>query len=582
MIAYDYISFIVDPVLRHTRRLSPLSTFERPKALYGAIAEFITTTEYGWLAVRSVGASDVVDHQHDAEAGVDTVESETMRDRTEQAATGDDGSLQLPMRVASDVANFGTGVSAGSENGSGQQPGQRVVEGAPPPGPLTRTTTGNLASSVPLAVSSYVDGVRSTAATYGFSGPSTPDTQAASTYSTGSALPEDDGQGMLRRRIVAIQGQDISLIEKAQLIHAIMNDRNCRAPSSQRRPSMPTSTSPLVADRLPGSPSLPSDYLTNAPTASGSSSSADGLRDDDPYGLTVEDLTPTFTATPSNVARQGPNPASQADGENGESQGEDSFVFGCRHYQRKVKLQCSTCHRWYTCRFCHDEREDHFLIRKETEHMLCMLCRCSQPAADECVRCGERMAWYYCDICKLWDDDTEKSIYHCHECGICRVGRGLGKDYFHCKVRRLQSDDLPVINPGHVQLILANVRPKTCGVCMSISIADSHKCIERSTDCDCPICGEYMFTSPETVVFMPCGHSIHHKCYHEHMKSSYRCPICSRSIVNMEAQFRNLDRAIDSQPMPANFRDTKAVVCCNDCCAKSSVPYHWLGLKCAL
>ena len=36
--------------------------------------------------------------------------------------------------------------------------------------------------------------------------------------------------------------------------------------------------------------------------------------------------------------------------------------------------------------------------------------------------------------CKLWDDDPEKKIYHCDDCGICRIGAGLGKDFFHCKV----------------------------------------------------------------------------------------------------------------------------------------------------
>lgn len=50
----------------------------------------------------------------------------------------------------------------------------------------------------------------------------------------------------------------------------------------------------------------------------------------------------------------------------------------------------------------------------------------------------------------------------------------------------------------------------------------------------------------------------------------------------MEMQFRQLDRAIESQPMPGQFRDTKALVYCNDCCAKTSVKYHWLGLKCAV
>jgi hypothetical protein len=66
------------------------------------------------------------------------------------------------------------------------------------------------------------------------------------------------------------------------------------------------------------------------------------------------------------------------------------------------------------------------------------------------------------------------------------------------------------------------------------------------------------------------------------MKSSYKCPICSKSMINMETQFRNLDRAIQNQPMPPQFQDTKAMVSCNDCYAKSAVKYHWLGLKCAI
>lgn len=50
----------------------------------------------------------------------------------------------------------------------------------------------------------------------------------------------------------------------------------------------------------------------------------------------------------------------------------------------------------------------------------------------------------------------------------------------------------------------------------------------------------------------------------------------------MEIQFRALDRAIESQPMPPQFQDTKAVVSCNDCYAKCIVKYHWLGLKCSI
>lgn len=91
-----------------------------------------------------------------------------------------------------------------------------------------------------------------------------------------------------------------------------------------------------------------------------------------------------------------------------------------------------------------------------------------------------------------------------------------------------------------------------------------------------------MFSSPDTVIFMRCGHSIHQKCFSEHSRSSYRCPICSKSVTNMEANFRNLDRTIMSQPMPPELKDTNALIYCNDCHAKSVVPYHWLGLKCEM
>lgn len=118
--------------------------------------------------------------------------------------------------------------------------------------------------------------------------------------------------------------------------------------------------------------------------------------------------------------------------------------------------------------------------------------------------------------------------------------------------------------------------------CISIAVSTTHRCIERSTDCDCPICGDYMFSSPRQVVFMLCGHSIHRKCYEEHMKSSYKCPICNKSVVNMETQFRNYDIAIATQPMPAEYQDARAKIFCNDCSAKSQTAYHWLGLKCGV
>lgn len=148
---------------------------------------------------------------------------------------------------------------------------------------------------------------------------------------------------------------------------------------------------------------------------------------------------------------------------------------GCQHYQRKCKLQAFCCGKIYSCRFCHDEASDHAIVRTDTKNMFCMLCKTLQPAAQVCGGCHQEVARYYCDKCKLWDDDPAKSIYHCDDCGICRQGKGLGDDFFHCE---------------------------KCNICMSISMQDKHRCIERNLESDCPICGEYMFTSTTTVIFM--------------------------------------------------------------------------------
>ena len=148
---------------------------------------------------------------------------------------------------------------------------------------------------------------------------------------------------------------------------------------------------------------------------------------------------------------------------------------GCKHYRRKVKLEANCCKTIFPCRFCHDEACDHGIVRHETKNMLCMLCMTLQPAAKTCCKCGVDVAAYYCDKCKLWDDDPKKSIYHCDDCGICRQGKGLNDDYFHCK---------------------------KCNICMVMGMKGKHRCIERNLESDCPICGEYMFTSTTTVVFM--------------------------------------------------------------------------------
>ncbi|ORY42327.1 zf-CHY-domain-containing protein [Rhizoclosmatium globosum] len=233
----------------------------------------------------------------------------------------------------------------------------------------------------------------------------------------------------------------------------------------------------------------------------------------------------------------------------------DRTVIGCKHYQRSCKLQAHCCGKWYPCRFCHDEVSDHNIIRNLTVTMMCMFCKTVQPSAQVCINpdCQKAVSKYYCKECKLWDNDPRKNIYHCYDCGICRIGKGLGIDYFHCK---------------------------KCNVCMAISLKGKHKCIERNLESDCPICGEYMFTSTTTVIFMPCGHCIHYKCHQEYIQTSYQCPTCFKSLANMTEYFRRIDAMLAQHQMPPEYNNSYSYVYCNDCEKKCHAKFHFLYHKC--
>lgn len=243
------------------------------------------------------------------------------------------------------------------------------------------------------------------------------------------ALPEDDGMGVLRRKIHAIRDMRSSSAEKARMVHELMTEKY-----NALRGYPDILPAPLLAPSSPRSPERQSSSIFHGEEPSfdhpSSLTVALGQPNDNPYNPTEEDLKPTF------FPKDEPE-SPVLDGEDMDiEEFEETAMLGCQHYKRNVKLQCVACKKWYTCRFCHDEVEDHHLIRHKTENMLCMICGHAQPAAHICEKCGEQAAQYFCEVCKLWDNDSKKSIYHCTDCGICRIGQGLGKDFFHCKVSR--------------------------------------------------------------------------------------------------------------------------------------------------
>lgn len=153
-----------------------------------------------------------------------------------------------------------------------------------------------------------------------------------------SPLPEDDGQKALRQLLLDIQKLDVCEREKARRMHMLMTQKYN---ACQKHKDVTPNSHPEIR-----------------------------IIPEDPLSIMPEDAERTYH--------------------------KDSEL-GCSHYKRGVKLQCSTCAKWYTCRFCHDEKEDHKLLRKETKNMLCMHCGKAQPAQQDCRHCGVRSARYYCD-----------------------------------------------------------------------------------------------------------------------------------------------------------------------------------------
>ncbi|KAM7479689.1 hypothetical protein LguiA_027902 [Lonicera macranthoides] len=231
----------------------------------------------------------------------------------------------------------------------------------------------------------------------------------------------------------------------------------------------------------------------------------------------------------------------------------DKKVFGCEHYKRNCKLRADCCGMLFTCRFCHDKVSDHPMDRKETVEMMCMRCLEIQAVGPICTTpsCnGFSMARYYCKICKFFDD--ERTVYHCPFCNLCRVGNGLGIDFFHCM---------------------------KCNCCLSIKL-QNHKCLEKALETNCPICCEFLFTSSTTVRALPCGHYMHSTCFQAYACSNYVCPICSKSMGDMAVYFGMLDALLASEVLPEEYRNRLHDILCNDCGKKGTANFHWLYHKC--
>lgn len=225
---------------------------------------------------------------------------------------------------------------------------------------------------------------------------------------------------------------------------------------------------------------------------------------------------------------------------------------GCKHYNRGCLVKAECCGYYVPCRLCHDDELDHKINRYITKYMKCKYCDTEQEVNKNCIFCKEIMGEYYCNICKLWSNAKDKPIFHCKDCNICRIGKR--EDYFHCN---------------------------KCSSCIKIELAENHNCIENALKTDCAICNEDLFNSVSEISLLRCGHYIHQGCLKEYVENNnYNCPICKKSIIEMDNYWNQIDIFLKDQIMPIQFNYTYCLVYCNDCEKKSYSNYHFIYNKC--
>ena len=163
-----------------------------------------------------------------------------------------------------------------------------------------------------------------------------------------------------------------------------------------------------------------------------------------------------------------------------ESKKEDKPI--CNHYKRNCEIKATCCQKFYGCRLCHDQIEDHKINRFKTEVIRCNKCLTEQNISNKCIKCGITFGESFCQTCRMWTDDE---IYHCQECGFCRKGK---------------ASDLFI-----VKIVMPMAKGHQC-----------HTTINKENKC--PVCLELLFNSVEAFTVTKCNHCIHQKCLQQQLK----------------------------------------------------------------
>ncbi|KAJ6913569.1 hypothetical protein NC651_015947 [Populus alba x Populus x berolinensis] len=103
--------------------------------------------------------------------------------------------------------------------------------------------------------------------------------------------------------------------------------------------------------------------------------------------------------------------------------------YGCLHYRRRCSIRAPCCNEVFDCRHCHnevknninvDQKHRHDMPRHEVKQVICSLCGTEQEVQQVCINCGVCMGKYFCEACKLFDDDDSAYLF-CLKPSLCYI-----------------------------------------------------------------------------------------------------------------------------------------------------------------
>lgn len=230
----------------------------------------------------------------------------------------------------------------------------------------------------------------------------------------------------------------------------------------------------------------------------------------------------------------------------------------CNHLNNNVQVYAECCKKYYDCHLCHNEVNDHRLIKYTIKKVKCTNCSTENCISDNCRNCKIKFGENNCRTCNIWCNKTK--FFHCYKCKFCGIGNK--EDFFHCD---------------------------SCNICVSSNTKNKHVCnnkIANQKEEVCPICLLSIFFPLKKAVLLKCNHLIHEDCLNELIKNTDQnkkipcCTLCKKSVVVYQNYEEKFDKIKNECMLLNYYKGWKAQISCNDCSKRSTTKYHNIYNKC--